>query len=221
MVLMEVAEQEEAALANTYSAFGFRSFGRLDGGSPTAGLTKLNLLSSDTNAYFTGDPVAISSASLVAGYITLPSSGTLTQVSGIFMGCEYYNTTVARQVWSPYFPASVGSSSPCYAYVITDPEQLFTVQCTTTAVVGTSAIGLNVGWASSLQASGNTTTGISAVALNSSTVSANSSLPFRIVDSTSNFAPPGTNGADGTTAGAIMVVAPNNWARRTLTAYTT
>lgn len=208
-------------MANTFSAFGFRSFGRLEGGSPTAGLTRLYLLSSDTNLYFTGDPVAISSASLVAGYITLPSSGTLTQVSGIFMGCEYYSPSLQRVIWSPYFPGSVGSSSPCNAYVCTDPEQLFTVQCTTTAVVGTSAIGLNVGWASSLQASGNTTNGISAVALNSSTVSANSSLPFRIVDTTSNYAPPGTNGTDGSTTGAIVVVAPNNWARRTLTAYST
>jgi hypothetical protein len=208
-------------MANSFSAFGFRSFGRLEGGSPTAGLTKLNLLSSDTNLYFTGDPVAISSASLVAGYITLPSSGTLTQVSGIFAGCEYFSPSQAKVIWSSYFPGNVGSSSPCNAYCITDPEQLFTVQCTTTAVVGTSAIGLNVGWASSLQASGNTTTGISAVALNSSTVSANSSLPFRIVDTSSSFAPPGVNGADGTTAGAIIVVAPNNWARRTLTAYST
>lgn len=208
-------------MANTFSPFGFRSFGRQDGGSPTAGLTKLNILSSDTNAYYTGDPVAISSASLVAGYMTLPSSGTLTQVSGIFAGCEYYSPSVARVVWSANFPGSVGSSSPCNAYVITDPDQLFTVQCTTTAVVGSSAIGLNIGWASSLQSGGNTTTGISGVALNSTTVSANSSLPFRIVDTTSNFAPPGVNGADGTTAGAIIVVAPNNWARRTLTAYST
>ena len=208
-------------VANTFSPFGFRSFGRLEGGAPTAGLTRLYLLSSDTNLYFTGDPVAISSASLTAGYITLPASGTLTQVSGIFAGCEYYSPSVGRVVWSDYFPGNVGSSSPCNAYVITDPDQLFTVQCTTTAVVGTSAIGLNVGWASSLQATGNTLSGISNVALNSSTISANSSLPFRIVDTTSNFAPPGVNGADGTTAGAIMVVAPNNWARRTLTAYST
>ncbi len=208
-------------MANTFSPFGFRSFGRLEGGSPTAGLTKLNLLSSDTNLYFTGDPVVISSASLVAGYMTLPSSGTTNQIAGIFAGCEYYSPPVGRVVWNSFFPGNVGSSSPCTAYVITDPEQLFTVQCTTTAVVGTSAVGLNVGWASSLQSGGNTTTGISAVALNSSTISGNSSLPFRIVNTTSNYAPPGVNGTDGSTTGAIVVVAPNNWARRTLTAYST
>lgn len=208
-------------MANTFSAFGFRPFGRREGGSPTAGMDRLYLLSSDTNTYFTGDVVAISSASLVAGYITQPTSGTLGQDTGIFVGCEYYSPSVARMVWSPYFPGSVGSSSPCNAYVITDPEQLYTVQCTTTAVIGTSCIGLNIGIASSLQTGGNTATGISALALNSSTVSANSSLPFRVVDTTSNYAPPGVNGADGTTAGAIVVVQPNNFARRTLTAYST
>lgn len=208
-------------MANTFSPFGFRQFGRLEGGQPTAGLTTLKILSSDTNAYYTGDVVAISSASLVAGYITLPTSGTTGQNAGVFMGCEYYSPSQGKVVWSSYFPASVGSSSPCNAYVCTDPEQLYTVQCTTTAVVGTSAIGLNIGIASSLQSGGNTTTGISALAVNSTTVSANSSLPWRIVDTTSNWAPPGVNGTDGSTTGAIIIVAPNNFSRRTLTAYST
>lgn len=210
-------------MANTFSPFGFRPFGRQEGGAPTAGMVKLNLLSSDTNAYYTGDVVTISSQSLVAGYITLPASGVTTgsPIQGIFNGCEYYSPTVGRVVWSANFPGSVGSSSPCSAYVITDPEQLFTVQCTTTAVVGTSAIGLNVGFASSLQTTGNTLTGISGLALNSSTVSGNSSLPFRIVNTTSAFAPPGVNGTDGSTTGAIVVVQMNNAARRSLTAVST
>lgn len=210
-------------MANTFSAFGFRSFGDQDGASPTMGLTRYYLLSSDTNSYYTGDVVALSSQSLVAGYITLPASGTTTgsPILGIFAGCEYYSPSQNKIIWSSYFPASVGSSSPCNAYVITDPNQLFTVQCTTTAVVGSSAIGLNVGFASSLQSAGNTLSGISALALNSSTVSGNSSLPFRIVDTTSNFGPPGTNGTDGSTTGAIVVVAFNNSARRSLTAVST
>ena len=97
------------------------------------------------------------------------------------------------------------------------PAKLFLVQSTTTAVLGTSTIGLNIGFASSLQASGNTTTGISGLALNSSTVGSSATLPFRIVDTSSSFAPPGTNGADGTTAGTIMVVGFNNEGRRALT----
>ena len=208
-------------MANTFSPFGFRPVGRLEGGSPTAGLTRVFIASSDTNSYYTGDTVAYSSAG-IAGYISLPSSGTLSPPTlGVFMGCEYYQTTTGRITFSPYFPGSVGSSSPCNAYVITDPEQQFIVQSSTTALIGSSNVGYNVGVASSLQSGGNTLSGISAIALNSSTVSANSSLPFRIVDSYANSAPPGVNGTDTTTAGQILIVQPNNWARKNLTAPST
>lgn len=209
-------------MANTFSPFGFRAVGRQEGGSPTAGLTRAFILSSDTNQYFTGDTVAYSSGALVPGYITLPSSGTLSPPTlGVFMGCEYYNTATGAIRFSAYFPGSVGSSSPCNAYLITDPDQQFIVQASTTSLIGASNAGQNVGIASSLQTTGNTYSGISGLALNSSTVSANSSLPFRIVDSYANSAPPGVNGTDTTTAGQILVVAPNNWVRKSLTSYST
>lgn len=210
-------------MANTFAAFGFRQFGQMEGASPTAGFDRLLLASSDTNTYFTGDVVSISSQSLIPGYITLPASGTTigSPIQGIFLGCEFYSPQAAQVVWRPYFPGSVGSSSPCNAYVCTNPDQLYIVQGTTTAVLGTSTVGLNVGFASSLQSGGNTTTGVSALALNSSTVTGNSSLPFRIVDTYSNYAPPGVNGTDITAAGAIMVVRMNNAARMSLTGTST
>src|SRR5271156_143323 len=190
-------------MANTFSPFGFRSFGDMEGASPTMGLTRRYLASSDTNLYFTGDVVSLSTGALAPlGYITLPASGVsiVNSVLGIFAGCEYYSPSVGRTIWSSYFPGNTTSSSPCNAYVIEDPNQLFTVQCTTTSVVGTSCIGLNFGFTSSEtlapQKSGNTTTGISNIALLSSSPVATSSLPFRMVDSTSNWAPPGVNGTD-------------------------
>ena len=208
-------------VANTFSPFGFRPVGRLEGGAPTAGLTRTFIFSSDTNTYFTGDVVAYSSAT-TGGYITLPASGSISPpVLGVFMGCEFYNTATGQVRFSPYFPASVGTSSPCNAYVITDPEQQFIVQASTVTLIGSSNIGYNVGVASSLQSGGNTLSGISAIGLNSSTVSANSSLPFRIVDVYANTAPPGVNGTDTTTAGQIFIVSPNNWARKNLTAPST
>ena len=209
-------------MANTFSPFGFRAFGRMDGGAPTAGMTRVLIASSDTTAYFTGDTVAFSSFSTLPGYISLPSSGTLSPPTlGVFVGCEFYNTATGQIRFSPYFPGSVGSSSPCNAYVITDPDQLFLVQSSTTDTLGSSNVGMNVGVASSLQSNGNTLSGISGLALNSSTVTANASMPFRIVDSYANYAPAGVNGTDTTAAGQIMVVAPNNWARKNLTAPST
>lgn len=207
-------------MANTQAPFGFRSFGHRDDASPTMGMERLYILSSDTNQYFTGDPVALSSGT--PGYIGVPSTGTVA-ITGIFAGCEYYNANVQRQVWTPYFPGSVGSSNPVTAYVITDPNMQFIAQTSTSgsAALTQTSVGLNIGFLASVSSQGNTTTGISAVTLASSIVGANSSYPFRIVDLYSNFAPPGVNGTDNTAQGNILVVTPNNWTRRNLTAVTT
>lgn len=202
-------------MANTFAPFGFRQVGTLEGSAPTMGLTRRYLASSDASLYFTGDVVQLSSGAN-PGYIAQPSVGnsSVETILGIFAGCEYYSPSVGRVVWSSYFPGNVGSSSPCNAYIIEGEDNQFLVQCTTTAVIGTSCVGQNVGFGSSLQASGNLTTGVSNIALNSSTVAATTTLPFRIVDTSSNLQPPGSNGADGTTAGAVVLVSFNNQSRR-------
>ncbi len=218
-------------MANTFAPFGFRSFGDQEGAAPTMGLTRRYLASSDTNLYFTGDVVILSTGALAPfGFVSQASvsnsSTFLNPICGVFAGCEFFSPSVGRVIWSSFFPGNLGtSSSPCNAYVIEDPNQLFLVQGTTAAVLGTSVIGLNAIFTSTgalgTQLSGNQTTGISNVALQSTSVTAAASLPFRIVDTTSNYAPPGTNGADGTTAGAVMVVAFNNQLRRSLTGAST
>lgn len=209
-------------MANTFSPFGFRPFGDQDGASPTMGLTRRYLASSDTSLYFTGDVVMLSTT--IPGFISLCSSGVTTgstgavPILGIFAGCEYYQPSVGRVVWNSFFPGNVGSSSPCNAYIIEDPNQLFLVQASTTTVLGTSAIGAGFGFTSTgAQPSGNQLSGISNVSLVSSTPLNTAAAPFRLVDTTSNFAPPGTNGTDGTSAGAVVVVAFNNQLRRSLT----
>jgi len=198
----------------------------MDGAAPTMGLTRRYLASSDTNLYFTGDVVALSTS--IPGFISLGMNSSnipANPILGIFAGCEFFSPTVGRVVWSSFFPGNTTSSSPCNAYVIEDPNQLFLVQGTTVATLGTSNIGMNATFTSTgtlgTQTAGNQTTGISNVALVSSNVASLSSFPFRIVDTTSNYAPPGTNGTDGTSPGAIMVVSLNNSLRRSLTAQST
>ena len=214
-------------MANTFAPFGFRQFGTLEGNAPTYGLTRRYLATSDTNTYFTGDVVALSTGQGAGvGFITQPTSGlnTGTPVLGIFAGCEFFNPSVGRVVWSSFFPGSQGSSATVTAYVVEGEDNLFLVQCTTGTVVGTSAIGTNFGFTTgqtgSSQAGGNQTTGISNIALLSSSPqvggTTNSSFAFRLVDTTSNYFPPGVNGADGTTAGAVVIVSFNNSARRAL-----
>lgn len=212
-------------MANTFAPFGFRQAGTLEGNGPTYGLTRRYLQSSDVNLYFTGDVVQMSTgAGAGVGFITLPSTGgpgASTPILGIFAGCEYYSPSVGRVVWSSFFPGNVGSSSPCNAYTIEGEDNMFLVQCTTTQTVGTSQVGQNFGFTSSeataAQKNGNQTTGISNIALLSSVVTSLSSGTFRLVDTSSNLLPPGTNGTDGTNPGAIVLVSFNNQMRRTLT----
>ena len=151
-------------MANISAPFGFRQYRRLDGGAPTAGFDTLTIASSDTNVIGTGD-VVITSAT--GPYVTTPSSGQ-SQIRGVFMGCEFFSPTVNRKVWSPFFPGSVQTSSgtnDVQAWVCTDPEMLYTVQCSTTATVTSSQIGLNFGISSGTFGAANTTTGISGMTL--------------------------------------------------------
>lgn len=209
-------------MANTNAPFGFRSFGHQDGSAPTMGLSRYFILSSDTTSYFCGDPVALSSAT--PGYIQLYGGSSLAPIClGIFAGCEYYAPAVGRVVWDNKYVTGSGatSSNPVTAYVISDPEMQFLVQASS-AGLGSSNIGGNASLLSGTQGAGNTLTGISAATINSATGTvAGSSYPFRIVDVYSNFAPPGVNGTDNSSAYNVFVVAPNNWARKTLTATTT
>jgi len=203
-------------MANISAPFGFRQFRRFDGGAPTAGFDTLTIASSDANVIGMGDVVATSAT---GPYVTVLSSG-LSQVRGVFMGCEFYSPTVGRKVWSPFFPGSVATTSgtnDAQAWVCTDPEMLYTVQCSTNATVLSSQIGLNFGVSSGTFGAANTTTGVSGMTLASTSFATTNTLPWRLMDFYSNSAPPGVNGTDNTSAGNIVIVAPNNFDRTNAT----
>lgn len=202
-------------MANIPAPFGFRQLRRLEGGAPTMGFETVVIASSDPNLYFTGDPVATSAT---GPYITVPSSG-FVPIRGIFMGCEYYNASVNRIVFSPYFPGSVATTSgtnDVKGWVCTDPEMLYIAQCSTGATFTSSQIGLNIGFTVATSSLGNTLSGVSAVSLSAAGSTTSSSGPFRVYDFYSNYAPPGVNGTDNTSAGNILVVFPNNTDRTNL-----
>jgi len=209
-------------MANTNAPFGLRPIGHADGSAPTMGLQRYIINSSDTNTYFTGDIVGLSSA--VPGGAIAPYSGSSLAIIplGVFQGCEFYNPSVGRVVWSSYFPGNLGtSSSPCNAYIITDPQMLYKVQGSS-AVMGSSFIGYNVNMLSGQSSQGNTLSGISAMTVASTQGTlAGSSQPLRVIDMSSNYDPPGVNGADNTTGYGVIIVAPNNWSTKSLTAVST
>jgi len=176
------------------------------------GMSKFTMDSSYATNVFTGDLVAFSSA--VPNRIVQYSSVAVEPPLGVFQGCSFYHPTVNRVVWSAYFPASVGSSSPVTAYVIDDPEMTFLVQASTTAVVGSSNTGYLFG--AHTTGSGNTTTGRSGTYVDATVTSLSSGF-LRIWGAYAGSAPPGANGTDTTVAGQIMIVQPNGWVRNTVT----
>jgi hypothetical protein len=217
-------------MANTLASptMGFQTFGRQEGASPTDGLTPVWIASTDASVIFRGDPVVTSSAGGTnnsGAYITAAASG-ISMVRGIFQGMYQYNPTAGRVVWSNNYAGSVsGSTGDVRCYIIDDPDTNFLVQGSTSAAITSSFVGLNIGFTG--QSSGNTVFGYSNAQVTSSTAGSTSTLPFRIVDFYSAYAPPsvpaiGTNafinGTDNTTPANMVIVRLNNTDRMNLTA---
>lgn len=194
-------------MSNTNAPNGFQYFGRLEGGSPTEGLTTRLVASTDTAAIGYGDPVT----SLGTGYVTLSTAGT-TQIDGIFYGCEYLATAVGKKVWSPNWPGS-GAGGDVKVFLNTDPQSMFVVQSDNTAIVFAD-IGANINFVAGTPS---TVTGFAASSVGQSTINTTNTLPFRIVGLYSDFAAPGNDGTDNTSAYNRVIVSANNWDRKSLT----
>lgn len=192
---------------------GFQSFGRIEGASPTAGMTPVWIASTDATLIFRGDLVVTSTApgtNNSGAYITSmqlsnPSSGFL--VRGIFQGCYQYQPNVGRVVWSNFYNGIVtGSTGDVKAYIIDDPDQLFLAFASTNAAVASSQIGCNISVSTGLSSQGNTTTGFSNVTLQATSINSASSFPFRLVDLYSAVAPTGGFGIVNAGASATNIV---------------
>ena len=225
-------------MANITSPFGAQDLRRIDGGSPTMGLEQHWIMSSDPTAIFNGDLVQANLQTPVTGnpysYITQGTSALATGVGsykGVFRGCEYYSPTVGRIIWSQYFPGT-GSSGDIKCYVQTDGNLMYLAQATSAAVLGSSNISQTIqttGTTSAGNASsnGNTTTGISAAQVGSSSVSSaatNSSYAWRIYGFYTDVLGGGSsafatyvNGLDNTSPGQVLVLLPNNFMTKSTT----
>jgi len=217
---------------------GFQSFGGDEGASPTAGMTAVWINATDASLMFRGDPVATSSAGGAnnsGAYITATTTSSgVGFIRGIFQGCYQYQPSAGRVVWTnAYLGTVTGSTGDIKAYVIDNPDMQFIVQGSTYGAITSSYVGLNVGFTNKAT-TGNQTLGYSNVALASSTVGSTSTLPFRIVDFYSAYAPGGgafgnvnfnssvtggvINGLDNSNPANIVVVRMNNCDRLSLTA---
>lgn len=182
-------------MANTQVQFGFQPYGIASARMPNFALRRRTMAYNYATSLFRGDPVA----SDANGNIIAVSSQTA-PVAGIFWGVEYTaaGPLTALPVKSRYWP---GSSANAYAnsivnaFIIDDPNELFLVaELGGTAAITAANVMNNVRWAAG--SGGNTATGISSYVIDDGNITTTSTLPFKIMDLYSTYAPPGVNGAD-------------------------
>ena len=158
-------------MANIDKAFGLRPIGNL---SATGAQKQYGYEIADNQAgtIFQGDLVALS-----AGFITRFLPATHTAAVGVFNGCNYIDPTTGKPTFKNFYPGSVNiTSGKIIADVIDDPSQLFLVQCDAgfvAADVGKNADVIGTG--------GSTTTGVSTMELNSSTLATTAALNLKTV----------------------------------------
>ncbi|MCG3774465.1 MAG: hypothetical protein JW395_1288 [Nitrospira sp.] len=143
------------------------------GGSPNNGALRLIKIASGYAAnVFSGDVVKI----VTAGTIEKDTGTATATPCGVFAGCTFTDPNSNTKVFKQYWPTGTVAAD-AMAYVVDDPNQLFQIQGS--ATVAQAALGAN---AALVQGSGSTTTGVSAVSLDASSVATTATLPLRIVD---------------------------------------
>lgn len=159
-------------MANNDKPFGLRALGNLS----ATGAQKqygYEIADDQSGAIFQGDLVT-----LYDGYVKKFVPGTNTAALGVFNGCFYNDPTTQKPTWKNYYPGSVNiTQGKIIADVIDDPNQLFTIQVDES--VAQADFGKNADVISG--STGDTTTGVSNMELDSSTITKNADTNLKIV----------------------------------------
>ena len=182
-------------MANIDQAFGLRPIAKV-GSAPggTTGTTKYRI-TSGAGAMFTGDIVKqANDGSVVQG-----TAGDAAR--GVFMGCFYTDPSTSKPRFNNTFPNGTAASD-AIAFVADDPDQLFIAQqdsVSANAVVADLNLNANL-----VVGSGNTTTGISGMEIDSDSKNTTATLNVKLID----FYDTPSN--DATANNSILVVKINN-----------
>ena len=157
-------------MANVDKAFGLRPLGNL---SATGAQKQYGYLIEDnySTTLYQGDLVTI-----VNGFIVKFLPATHAAALGVFNGCNYVNPTTGKPTWSNVYTQTNITSGVISADVIDDPMQLFIIQAD--GAIAQANIGKN---ADVIGTGGSTTTGVSSMELNSSTIADAAALNLKIV----------------------------------------
>jgi len=158
-------------MANVDKAFGLRPLGNLSA-SGSQKQYGYEIADNQSGAIYQGDLVTLKD-----GYILQFNPASHTAAVGVFNGCNYIDPTSGKPTWKNYYPGSVNiTQGKIVADVIDDPNQLFIIQND-----GTSAAtdyGKN---ADVVVGTGSTTTGVSGMELDTSTIATTAALNLKVV----------------------------------------
>ena len=165
-------------MASVAAPYGLRPV-NLIGGQVFAGYTRQIAIASGyaTNIFY-GDIVAVNSSGVVVKVTTLGTAASQfgNGVIGVFLGCTYTDPNLKYKVNKQYWPTGTVASD-AQAYICDDPDTVFQAQAN--GSVAQTALGNNIGV---VQTAGSTTTGDSAIALDTTTINTTSTIGLRIVD---------------------------------------
>lgn len=200
-------------MANVAGPFGAVQWGTSSGppNFAVSGNTPFRIASTYSTAIGFGDLVNLVSAT-PTGYLNRWTAGTgsaIIQAAGIFYGCKYYSTSQKKTVWNNYWPGS-DATGDVEAFLCSDPNAQFLIQASA-GPVDQTYIGCT---ADVVMGTVNTTTGLSAMALDVPSITGPTLLPFKVVNIVTS--PPGANGTDVTTAYNNVIVTFNNMIFKTL-----
>ena len=169
-------------MSNPNAPFGFRPVRRLDGAAPNYQTNAYLINTANTTKIFTGDAVIQDGSN--AGYIAV-AVATSTPILGIFAGCEWFDSSQQKKVFSPQWTGvtTVVSGGTIKAFVYDDPNIVFEAQSagTTGAAAPQSKVFQN-GKLSATTA-GNSITGISGQSFDENTLATGqSAYPFKFVE---------------------------------------
>lgn len=161
-------------MAATAAPYGLRPINILGGSPNSHSIRQYKIASGYATGIFFGDLVKL----VVGGTIEKDTGTTTATPVGVFLGVEYMSATqglLHRNQWTASTTVPTGTTA--WAYVCDDPDMLFEIQ--SDDPLGQNSIGTN---AAIVQGAGSTSTGMSAVALDGSTIASTNTLPLRIVD---------------------------------------
>ena len=158
-------------MANSTVAFGFRPLGKLGGNPAAGGQDQYVIVDNYSSSIFQGDLVKLN----VTGGVIVVDTSALTSIFGVFNGCLVESDpSTKKPKWSNFYRQTNITQGEIQAYVLNDPNQLYLVKSTGTAL-GTTAVGTSF---DQVYAAGNTNNGISGayIDLGTSATSANGQL---------------------------------------------